>query len=151
MLGAGGAAKAIIYALKQLKAEVYVANRTFSNAKSLAKKLKIRAISEKEICSNPGKYSFAIIANATPLGMGRMKGKLPCRKELLKNAELVYESVYHPAETLLLKEAKKAGCKKITGIEMLLEQGIEAFALFTGKEAPKNVMKEALIKGLREL
>lgn len=151
VIGAGGAAKAIIYALKQLKADVYVMNRTFSKAKNLVKKFRIRAISEKEICSNTEKYSFAIITNATPLGMGKMKNRMPCRKQLLENAELVYESVYHPAETLLLKEAKNAGCKTINGLDMLLEQGAEAFALFTGKEAPKNVMKEALIKGLNEL
>ncbi len=142
VIGSGGAAKAVSYALKKLGAQVYVTNRTFHKAQKLARKLNVKAVKPEKA----GKMEFDILANATPLGMGRLKGKMPCPEKLIGKAELVYESVYDPPETKFLKTAKKMKKKTINGLEMLLEQGYASFELFTGKKAPKKIMKHAISK-----
>ena len=144
VIGSGGAAKAVSYALRKLGAQVYVTNRTFSKAQKLAKQFKAKAVKPEKA----EKMEFEILVNATPVGMGKLKGKIPCSKDLIGKAELVYESVYNPTETKFLKEAKKMKKKTINGLEMLLEQGYFSFELFTGKKAPKKIMRHAISKEL---
>ena len=146
MIGAGGAANAIVLALKELGAKVFVTNRTFPKAKKLAKKFKVKTIKKSEA----EKEEFYLIANATPMGMGPLKEKLPCTRKLIEKAHLVYESIYNPVETEFLKEARRNNCRCITGIDMLLEQGYKAFELFTDKKAPEKEMRKAIEKEIKK-
>ena len=148
LLGAGGAAKAIAFALKNEGARITIAGRKKSKSKKaqkLAKSINGKNICIEEIVSLEG---FDILINATPVGMKPNQKKSPVPAKLLHKKLVVFDIVYSPLKTELLKEAKKKKCKTIGGIEMLLEQGYLGFELFTGKKAPKEKMRKAIIKEL---
>ena len=127
VLGNGGAAKAVITALSMEGiGEITVITRSGRETK------------EPSHCS--------ILINATPVGMGEYEGKslVPDRIELNKDM-FVMDLIYSPEETELLRQAKEAGCRGYkNGLDMLLYQGAEAFKLFTGMDAPIDVMREAI-------
>jgi shikimate dehydrogenase len=150
VIGAGGAGKAIACALKNLGADVYIANKSLSKAQQAARKLGVRALKKETFEKNPEKFPFAIIANATPVGMGKFRNMLPCSSAVIRNAALAYEAVYSPPKTKFLREAEKNGLRTINGLDMLLEQGYEAFRIFTGKEAPKKLMRQVILKELEK-
>lgn len=145
LIGCGGAGRAITFGLKEKKAKIFLIDRTERKARELAKKVNGKAIKKGLL----NKLDFDALVNATPVGMGPKKNKMPVGKNVLKKGLLVFDIVYNPAATKLLKEAKKRGCKTIGGLEMLLEQGIASFELWTGKRAPRKVMEKAIIKALR--
>jgi len=89
------------------------------------------------------------VVNATLLGL-KLNDKLPVDAEQfsLKQTRAVYDMIYRPAETPLLKAAKKAGCRTANGLGMLLHQGAKAFEIWTGKAAPLAVMRRALKKNI---
>lgn len=87
----------------------------------------------------------ACLINATPLGLKR-SDVLPIPKEYMNEKHLVCDLVYNPSETRLLKAAKARGARGLTGLGMLLYQGVIAFEIWTGKKAPIRVMKSALVK-----
>jgi len=146
LLGAGGAGKSISFYLKREKAKVTIADRDYSKAKKLAKKLKVKQISLKSIKSLE---KYDVLINATPVGMKPKTGKTPINTKLLRKGLIVFDIIYEPLQTRLLKDAKKKGCKTINGLEMLLEQGFVGFKLFTGKNPPKKVMRKAILKVLK--
>lgn len=130
ILGAGGASLAVIYGLKKLKIEeIYISNRTMSKARQLAKNLGLKEISweDKE------KLRPDILINTTPLGMsGKWQNKTPWNADL-KGIKVVYDIIYNPNPTLLLKQAKKFNCTTISGLEMFIYQAQQQFKLFTGQ------------------
>lgn len=144
VMGAGGAARAIAYSLKEFGADVYIFNRTFEKAEEIAKEFKIETIEYRMI----PQAEFDIIVNATPIG------SMPQSEESLLSAKdinpwtTVMDIVTNPIETQLIKEAKKAGAKTISGERMLLHQAALQFKLFFGKEAPLEVMEKALYEEL---
>jgi shikimate dehydrogenase len=141
VLGAGGAARAIVYGLKEKGALVYILNRTLEKAKNLAKEFKAKVLNfnrQKEVSN------FDIIINATSVGMEPLVNETPINPSFLKKNQIVFDIVYNPKETKLLKEAKKKGAKIIFGFEMLLYQGVAQFEIYTGKKAPIEVMREVL-------
>ena len=90
-----------------------------------------------------------ILINTTPVGMHPNVDVDPIVSSDYMHEDLVvFDAVYNPNETVLLKEAIKAGAKPVYGIKMLLYQGAESFEIWTGRKAPINVMKDALIKTL---
>ncbi len=139
VLGAGGAARAIIYGLKKKDAVVKIFNRTRESAKILAREFG---------CEYAGFESLEqvaemdIIINATPIGMN--EDKSPINKKFLNKKQIVFDIVYQPKETKLIKDAKSKGAKIIYGYEMLLYQGVVQFELYTGMKAPVNVMRRRL-------
>jgi shikimate dehydrogenase len=152
MLGAGGAARAITFALGQNNANVTVLNRTSESAKKL-----VEEVNEKL----NGDFKFGnldeidsiltnsdICINCTPVGM-----KNHAEGETLVTAEqficakkdlVVMDLVYNPLKTKFLENAKKAGCKTVYGLGMLVHQGAVGFKIWTGKDAPIEVMRSAL-------
>jgi shikimate dehydrogenase len=90
-----------------------------------------------------------IIINATPLGMNPKIEETPVARELLNPGIFVFDLVYNPPETRLLKEAEAAGARTLTGVRMLVYQGAEAFRLWTGKEAPEELMMREVEKALK--
>jgi len=148
VLGAGGAGKAVSYAVANSKSkEIRVFDIDKDKAKNLVdlignlfKGLNIKfvnSIVDLDILNKD------ILINSTPVGM---KETDPClvNKEMLHKDLLVYDVIYNPAETKLLSLAKKVGAKVCNGLGMLLYQGMLSFEIWTGKKAPQEVMWKAL-------
>ncbi len=146
VIGAGGAARAIIYALREFGANVYIFNRSKKKAENLAERFKIKTIDFLKI--EDGK--FDIIVNTTPVGSyPNVKESLIHSRQIKKGA-IVMDIITHPLETQLLKEAKKAGAKTISGERMLLHQAVEQFEIWFDKTAPFAVMEKALYDELEK-
>jgi shikimate dehydrogenase len=145
LLGAGGAARAIVNGLEKEKAKVTIYNRTIENAKKLAEEFNC---SFEELKNYSG--DFDVLINATSLGMFPNIYEIPIEKEKIKEGQIVFDIVYNPLETKLIREAKAKNCEIILGIEMLLEQAYEQFRIWNNKEPTKEKMRNALIKKLEE-
>ncbi|EKE15179.1 MAG: hypothetical protein ACD_12C00117G0002 [uncultured bacterium] len=142
VLGAGGAARAVIFGMLKRKAMVTIFNRTKEKATKLAKEFNCQMTDlkiESEI------KNFDIIINTTSVGMKPLEDKTPISIKFITNKQIVFDIVYVPFETKLLREAKKRGAKIIHGTEMLLHQGTAQFEIYTGHKAPEEVMRRILI------
>ncbi len=145
VLGAGGAARAAVFALKDKGAEVSILNRTVETAAKLAKQAGAKVVKREGLA----KCEFDIILNATPVGMsGGEAGALVNPGEL--KAKLVFDLVYNPVDTPLLKLARSQGIAVITGVEMFVQQGARQFEIWTGKPAPEEEMLKVVIHALRQ-
>jgi shikimate dehydrogenase len=142
LLGAGGSAKAIGFGLLEAGAQVTLASRTESRLKALAEMLKCDCVPLAEIES----VNADALVNATSVGMMPLENATLVPADSLGNFPLVMDIVYSPLETRLLREAKNAGSEIINGLSMLLYQGVAQFEAWTGKDAPVEVMRAALIK-----
>ncbi|HEC21046.1 MAG TPA: shikimate dehydrogenase [Candidatus Peregrinibacteria bacterium] len=138
VLGAGGAARAAVYALKKLGAKVTVFNRTFSRAQRLGKEFKVNSALLKDF----PQYKSDIVINATSVGMESKKMSIKTKD--IPTGGIVFDIVYTPKETALLKAARKKGCRVIYGTEMFLAQAAEQYKLWTGEEAPLGVIEKVL-------
>ncbi len=134
VLGAGGAARAAVYGLKERGAEVYVLNRTVGPAQKLARSAHARLLKRADL----KKLTFDVIINATSVGMGNTK-ESPLNENEIR-ARYVFDMVYDPPETRLMKMAKAAGAEVIPGIEMFVQQAARQFEIWTGKPAPLDEM-----------
>lgn len=141
LIGAGGAARAIAFAVNKKGADLKIYNRTIEEAKNLAQEYECEYALFDQI-EEVGK--FDIIINATILGMGEFIDQSPVPIEYLSPNQIVFDIVYSPLDTKLLKDAKSKGAKTISGLEMLLYQGILQFEIYTGQKAPEEVMRKAL-------
>lgn len=140
VLGAGGAAKAIGYGLKQRGADVLIASRTPDRATQLAERLGCRAVD----WSSRHSQSPDVLVNCTPVGMHPNVDETPYDRVFLKPSMVVFDTVYNPEATLLVKEARSQSCTVVTGVEMFVRQAALQFKLFTGHEAPAERMREVL-------
>jgi len=145
ILGAGGAGRAAALRIAQeCPDELWLYNRTKSKAAEVAKQ--ISTVNPKlnvQVGVPPGRVDLAL--NATSLGL-KPDDPLPIHDNgfELKNAAHVYDMIYRPAETPLLKAAQAAGCRVANGLGMLLHQGAKALEIWSGKPAPIEVMRQAL-------
>ena len=144
VLGAGGAARAAVYGLKERGAEVYVLNRTFAQAQKLARSARARTLKRADL----KKLSFDVIINATPVGMGTSQ-ESPLNQDEIK-AHYVFEMIYDPPETRFMKLARAAGAEVIPGVEMFVHQAARQFEIWTGKPAPWDDMLRVVTKILEE-
>jgi 3-dehydroquinate dehydratase/shikimate dehydrogenase len=145
IVGAGGAARAAAFGLKNKGAEVFIANRTPENAQALARQSKSKYMKRADV----GKSTFDAIINATPVGMGNGKQSPLEDKEL--NTRYLFDLVYSPAETKLIKMAKAKNIQVISGLEMFVQQGARQFEIWTGKPAPVAEMAFVVTKALERL
>lgn len=145
IIGSGGAARAIIAGLIQEKAIVTIYARNREKSMALAEEFSCSYGVLQEIDKK-----YDILINTTPVGMYPNIDESPVPESILVKEKIVFDIVYNPIETELLKKAKKAGCKIIYGTEMFLEQAYEQFKLFTKKEPPKKVMRNILLKELKK-
>jgi shikimate dehydrogenase len=145
LLGAGGAGHTAALKIASEKvAELFLVNRTQSKAEQIAREIKRQFPSVKISVGYP-KAKLDLILNATSLGLKAGDASpLDERQFSLKQTRAVYDMIYRPVETKLLKAAKKSGCKTANGLGMLLYQGAKAFEIWTGKSAPLKVMRRAL-------
>lgn len=148
IIGAGGAARAIVLGLVKEKANVTIFNRDFSHAQKLAKEFFVSAKELGEL--NSLSNDCAILINATPVGMFPNVNESPVDESFLKKGMIVFDILYNPLETKLIKSAKKKGCKVILGVEMFLNQAYAQFEMFTGKKAPKELMRKLVLKELKK-
>jgi 3-dehydroquinate dehydratase/shikimate dehydrogenase len=136
--GYGGAARAAAIALADASAEVVITGRNVAAAQSLARAVDGRAVTLKEAAQS----HYDALIHATPLGMFPRPDECLFADRL--PAAIVFDMVYNPHETLLLKRAKQQGCTVIPGLEMLLEQAAHQFEIWTGETAPRSVMRASL-------
>ncbi len=149
LLGAGGAGRvAALRLAAESPAEMFLVNRTAEKAEAIAEEIRLRFPGVKIRTQLP-EAKVDLLVNATSVGLKRGDG-LPVDEERfsLQQAGAVYDMVYRPAETTLLKAAKAAGCRTANGTGMLLHQGARALELWTGRTAPVDVMREALVKNV---
>ncbi len=142
VLGAGGAARAAVFGLRERGVNVFILNRTAQTAQKLARESGSKAIKRDDL----KKMQFDVIINATPVGMGNGKSVID-EKEM--NARIAFDLVYNPVETRFLQIAKAKGIAFISGIEMFVHQGARQFEIWTGKPAPAAEMQHVVITELQ--
>jgi 3-dehydroquinate dehydratase/shikimate dehydrogenase len=130
IIGAGGAARAAIWSAQRQNANVTLFARNVPKAQSLADLFGIPCVSLHE-ASFAG---FDLVINTTPVGSGAYIGQSPATREQLSGSRCVYDLIYNPRETLLLREAHEAGCETLGGLEMLVAQAGLQFELWTGRK-----------------
>ena len=153
--GAGGASRAISFYLAKYGVEsLTILNRNESKAQNLASDISNSKLIEDVVSDsiskiNPYIKDADILIDTTPLGMDPHIDDEPIAlAENMHGDLVVFDAVYNPNETVLLKQAIKAGAKPVYGIKMLLYQGAESFKIWTGRDAPIDVMEQALRKTL---
>ncbi|KAF8776504.1 hypothetical protein HU200_003215 [Digitaria exilis] len=145
VIGAGGAAKAIAYGAKEKGARVVIANRTFARAEELANIIGGSALTMAEL-ENYQPEEGMILANATSVGMYPNVDETSLSKKALRNYSVVFDAVFVPRETRLLREAAECGATVVDGLEMLVRLVMVQFELFTGgMPAPQKLMREAIL------
>src|SRR5579863_4382130 len=144
VLGAGGAARAAVFGLKERGSEVYILNRSLAAAKKLSHQARARIVKRPDL----KKLAFDVIINATPVGMGNTR-ETPLHAEEI-NARYVFDMVYDPGETRFLKLAKERGAQVIPGIEMFVHQAARQFEIWTGKPAPWDEMLRVVLLALQD-
>jgi 3-dehydroquinate dehydratase/shikimate dehydrogenase len=143
VLGAGGVSRAIAWGLRQRHADVVIASRTFERSQILAAEIGCRAIEWER----RNEVKFNLLVNGTPIGMHPDMDSSPMNPEVLSElGELlvVFDTVYNPENTLLIKQAKKARCRVITGVDMFVRQAAYQYKLFTGRDAPSTLMRKTI-------
>lgn len=141
ILGAGGAARAATLAFFRKNARVTVLARDAAKARSVAAVVGCAHGALLDLANHP----WDVLINATPVGSSACPDETPVAASLLRRGSLVFDMVYDPLETRLLREAKAAGCVIVGGIEMLIAQAVAQFETWTGLEAPLDVMKSAAL------
>jgi 3-dehydroquinate dehydratase/shikimate dehydrogenase len=144
VLGAGGAARAAVFGLVEQGAQVFIVNRTHEKAVALAREAKAKALKHEVFA----KSEFDVLINSTPCGMAGSKQPLPIKENEL-HARLVFDMVYNPLETPLLKLARERKIPVVTGLEMFVQQGARQFEIWTGKPAPEAEMLRVVELELR--
>ncbi len=145
VLGAGGAARAAVFGLVEQGAEVFVINRTHEKAVALSRKAHAKSLKQDQLAKN----KFDALINTTPCGMAGIKQALPIKENEL-NASLVFDMVYNPLDTPLLRLAHSRGIPIISGLEMFVQQGARQFEIWTGKPAPEAEMQRVVELALRK-
>ncbi|MBI2824322.1 MAG: shikimate dehydrogenase [Planctomycetia bacterium] len=140
VMGAGGAGRAIAFGLARRGAEVVIASRTSQRAEALAKFIGCKAVD----WTARHNYSVDILVNCTPLGMHPNVDETPYERHHLKPSMVVFDTVYNPESTLLIKDARSRSCTVVTGVEMFIRQAALQFKLFTSQEAPTDLMRDVL-------
>ncbi|MEX0712313.1 MAG: shikimate dehydrogenase [Pirellulales bacterium] len=144
VLGAGGAAKAIAFGLLRRGAEVVIASRTRERADRLAEALGAKAVD----WGMRHNFWIDVLVNCTPVGMHPHVDETPYDKQYMKPSLLVFDTVYNPESTLLVKDARARGANVITGVEMFIRQAALQFKLFTGQDAPADLMRDVLKRAI---
>ncbi|XP_074566731.1 bifunctional 3-dehydroquinate dehydratase/shikimate dehydrogenase, chloroplastic-like [Curcuma longa] len=143
VIGAGGAGKALAYGAKAKGAKVVIANRTFERAKELANLMGAQALTLAELETFHPENGM-ILANTTSIGMQPKVNETPVSKQALRWYSLVFDAVYTPKVTTLLREAQESGATVVSGLEMFIRQAMGQFELFTNLPAPEKLMRDIL-------
>lgn len=145
VVGAGGVARAIVAALAHYGADVTVFNRTVSRAEKLASEFDCRAAGLDAACASDAD----ILINCTSVGMHPNVDAAPLER-IPPSVKVVFDTIYNPVKTKLLRRALEAGCMTVTGLEMFVNQAVSQFEIWTGRPAPRDVMRDVVIRRLAE-
>lgn len=137
LLGAGGVSRAIAYGIAEQNAKLMVASRTYEKAEQLA----VEYNGEAVLWEDRQSREVDIVVNGTPVGMHPNVDESPLEIDFLKRNMIVFDTVYNPEQTLLIKHARNRECKVVTGVEMFVRQAAMQYKLFTGDDAPKELMR----------
>lgn len=146
VVGAGGAGKAIVWALVRAGCRVVLFNRDVEKARAAAAAFSAECGGPPDAVASSG--PFDVFVNATSVGMGNAEAGPPFSPLALRAKAIVLDAVIKPRNTALLRAARKAGCVAVPGARMLLYQGLFQFSLFTGREPPAESMRRALDRAL---
>ncbi|RLG92148.1 MAG: shikimate dehydrogenase [Candidatus Hecatellales archaeon] len=155
MVGAGGAARALAFTFANHAKEIVILNRTEEKALELASSIsRSYNLPVKGLKLNMENLSLElkdaeVVVNATSVGMHPNIDETPIPKNLIKPEMVVFDVVYRPIKTRLLKEAKQVGAKTINGLAMLVFQAVKAFEIWTGLTPPIDAMFRAALRGLK--
>lgn len=141
VIGAGGVARAIVAGLRDAGAKIKIYNRTIKKAKNLAAEFNCDFAPLDSLSDLDAK----LVINCTSVGMAPDIDKSPLPREYIKKDMIVFDTVYNPPETLLLKQAREVGVKIIDGLSMFINQAMAQFKLFTGQTADPNLMRKTIL------
>lgn len=144
VLGSGGAARALAYGLVKAGALVTIAGRSAPRTKTLADSLNCRHTAWE----NRGAEGADLVVNCTPIGMHPDVDSSPMPTNWLHEGAMVFDTVYNPENTLLLKQARERGCRAVSGIEMFVRQAARQFELFTGQSVDLAELREIIRRGI---
>jgi 3-dehydroquinate dehydratase/shikimate dehydrogenase len=144
VLGAGGAARAVVAGLRDCGAIVYIYNRTGSKARALAAEFGCVAMpwDSREMIDSE------VLINTTSIGMWPKVNESPLPREHIPPNILVFDTIANPIETRLLRDAKARGCQTLSGLTMFINQAALQFNLWTGLEPPREVMRQVVVRRL---
>ena len=149
VLGSGGAGRAAVFGLRDKGAEVFILNRTPETAAKLAKQAGAKVIKREAVA----KTAFDVVINSTPVGMAGNKAAQILTSSDFDGAlapKFVFDLVYNPIDTPLIRLARQRGLGVITGVEMFVQQGARQFEIWTGKPAPEEEMLRVVVHALRQ-
>ncbi len=141
ILGAGGSARALAYGLVENGANVTILNRTLKNAKTIADDFGCGYGTLEDL----SRIDYDILINTTPVGMHPYVNHSPIPSSLVRKNTIVFDIVFNPLKTKLIREAERKGCVAISGFEMLIRGAALQFKLWTGKDAPEKLMRKKVL------
>lgn len=144
VVGAGGLGRALAHGLAARGVRVVIANRTESRGRALAQEVGAEFVSLEEMASVP----TDLLLQTTSVGMHPRADASVVPAEMLRPGLVVYDAVYNPLETRLLREARRAGCRTVSGLGHFVHQAARQFELWTGREAPMEVMRRVMLERL---
>jgi len=145
VIGAGGAARAVVYGLLSRGARVTVFTRDPKKGAALGESFGV----EVEPLASLESSEVEIVINTTPVGMrGHSEGTSPVSRSALRGRRVVYDLIYTPLETRFLADAKAEDCQMINGLEMLAVQAEAQFELWTGRKPPDSLMEKAALESI---
>ncbi len=144
VIGAGGAARAAVFAVKRIGGVPIIANRTSARGEIMAREFGCDFLPLSDIDS----LNAAGLVNTTPVGMIPHVDQSPVKAEILHRFLWVADIVYHPLFTRLLREAGEAGCEPLSGLGMFVNQGAEQIRIWTGRAAPRELMRKVVLEKL---
>ena len=144
VVGAGGVARAIVAALAHYNAETTIYNRTFTRAEKLAKEFDVKS----QPLDKVAEISSEIIINCTSIGMHPNVNDTPVPTDTLARVKVVFDTIYNPIQTRLLREAADAGCLTVSGVDMFVNQAVAQFEFWTGTKAPQDLMRKVVVRHL---
>ncbi len=143
VLGAGGAARAIVAALRHYRAKVTIYNRTVARGEALAEEFGCTAVGMDAAAG----LAAEILINCTPIGMHPAAHASPI-EAIPPSVKVVFDTIYNPIRTRLLARAESAGCLTVSGLEMFVNQAVAQFELWTARPAPADVMRKVVLERL---
>lgn len=145
VIGYGGAARAVVFAIAAERSpeEIIVAGRDYKRAEGLARELGLAARVAPAKIDALRSLEIDVLINATPVGMSPDLEGMPIDESAIRSGMVVFDLVYNPKETALLRAARKRGCRAINGVEMLVWQAAAGFERWTGMPAPLEEMRAA--------
>ncbi len=144
ILGAGGVARAAIQAMLRNQARVTISNRSRDRGQQLAGEMECTFLHWE----NRSTEEYDVLINCTSVGMHPDVDSTPFKDHWLRESTLVFDTVYNPENTLLLKQARERGCATASGVEMFVCQAAKQFEIFTGLKAPREYMEETMRRAM---